>query len=80
VPAPRAPSNSAAARAALRSPCELSAIDSIAIMEQVGRSRLVWECLDDLPSSSGCRWMVRDVDVDEFTAVMTQDANTNPPL
>ena len=57
----------------LGSPCERSAIDSIAITEQVGRSRIVWACLDDLPRSPGCRWMVRDVDMDEFTAVVAQD-------
>jgi hypothetical protein len=57
----------------LDSPGELSAVDSIAITEQILRSRVVWECLDDLPRSLGCRWMVRDVDMDEFTAVMAQD-------
>jgi hypothetical protein len=57
----------------LDSPRELSAIDAIAITEQVRRSRISGEGLDDLPSSPGRRWMVRDVDVDEFTAVVSQD-------
>ena len=56
----------------LDSPRELSAIDSTAITEQVGRSRIVGECLDDLPRSPGCRWMVRHVDVDEFTPAVAQ--------
>ena len=57
----------------LDSSCELGAIDLIAITEQVCGSRLVGECLDDLPRSPGGRWMARDVDMDEFTAVMAQD-------
>src|SRR5262245_31430618 len=58
---------------ALDAPHELLAIDTVTITKQVGRSRIVRERLEELPGGPGCRGMVGDVEVDEFTAVVAED-------
>src|SRR6516164_2361038 len=50
-------------------PHELLAVDTVTIMKQVGRSRIIRERLDELPGGPGCRGMGGDVEVDEFTSV-----------
>src|SRR5262245_10223514 len=58
---------------ALDSPHELSAVDTVTITEQVGRRRIVRECLDKLLGGPRCRGMVGDVEVDEQAAVVAKD-------
>jgi hypothetical protein len=57
---------------ALDSPCELVAVGPVSITEQVPRDRVVWECLDDLPGGPDARGVVRDVDMEEFAAVVAE--------
>ena len=58
---------------ALDVPHELLAVDTVTITEQVSRSGIIRERLDELPGGPGCRGMVGDVEVDEFTAVVAKD-------
>ena len=58
---------------ALDVPHELLAVDTVTITEQVSRSGIIRERLDELPGGPGCRVMVGDVEVNEFTAVMAKD-------
>jgi hypothetical protein len=51
---------------------EVSAVDGIAIAEQVGGTGLVRERVDDLLSRPGGRGLVGDADVDEFSAVVAE--------
>jgi hypothetical protein len=53
----------------LDSPHKLVAVDSVSITEQVPRGR---ERLDDLPGGPGGGGVVRDVDVEEFAAVVAE--------
>jgi hypothetical protein len=53
---------------------EISAVDGIAIAEQVGGAGLVRERVDDLLSRPGGGGLVGDADVDEFSAAAA------PPL
>jgi hypothetical protein len=48
-------------------------VDGISIAKEILRSGLCRERLDELPSRPGGRGMVRDVKVDQFAAVMSQD-------
>ena len=57
---------------ALDSPRELLAVDRVSITEQEPGSRIVRECLDDLPGSPDGRGVVRDVDMEEFAAVVAE--------
>src|SRR5262245_25362419 len=58
---------------ALDAPHELVAVDTVTITEQVGRSRVIREGLDDLVSRPKGSGVVGDVEVDEFTAVVAED-------
>src|SRR5262245_60988123 len=58
---------------ALDAPHELVAVETVTITEQVGRSRVMREGLDDLPSRPLGRGVVGDVEVDELTAVVGED-------
>jgi hypothetical protein len=64
---------------ALDSPPELLAVDTVTITKQVGRSRIIRERLDELPGGPGCRGMLGDVEVDEFTAVVAKDDEGEQP-
>jgi hypothetical protein len=55
-------------RHALDSPHKLIAVDTVTITKQVGRSRIIRERLDELPSCPGGSGMVGDVEVEEFAA------------
>jgi hypothetical protein len=52
---------------------ELIAIDRISIAKQESWSRLVRERLDELASRPDGRGVVRDVEVEEFAAVIPED-------
>ena len=54
------------------SPRERLAVDRVSITEQEPRSRIVRERLDDLPGGPDGRGVIRDVDVEEFAAVMAE--------
>jgi hypothetical protein len=56
----------------LDSPRELLAVDRVSITEQEPGNRIVRECLDDLPGGPDCRGVVRDVDMEEFAAVVAE--------
>src|SRR6516164_6827845 len=58
---------------ALDVPHELLAVDTVTITQQVGRSRIIRERLDELPGGPGHRGMVGDVEVDELAAVVAKD-------
>ena len=62
---------------ALDSPRELLAVDRVSITEQEAGSRIVRERLDDLPGGPAGRGVVRDVDVEEFVAVVAEQTKTN---
>jgi hypothetical protein len=51
---------------------EISAVDGIAIAEQVGGAGLVRERVDDLLSRPGGGGLVGDADVEEFSAVVAE--------
>jgi hypothetical protein len=51
---------------------EISAVDGIAIAEQVGGAGLVRESVDDLLSRPGGGGLVGDADVGEFSAVVAE--------
>ena len=55
------------------SPCELLAVDRVSITKQESRSRIVRERLDDLLSGPDCRGVVRDVQVEEFATMVSED-------
>ena len=57
---------------ALDSPRELLAVDRVSITEQEPGSRIVRECLDDLPGGPDSRGVVRDVDMEEVAAVVAE--------
>ena len=57
---------------ALDSPRERLAVDRVSITEQEPGSRIVRECLDDLPGGPDGRGVVRDVDMEEFAAVVAE--------
>src|SRR4029453_18276929 len=56
----------------LASALEISAVDGIAIAEQVGGAGLVRERVDDLLSRPHGRGLVGDADVKEFAAVVAE--------
>src|SRR4029453_16514974 len=56
-----------------QAPGEALAVDGIPIAEQISRSGLVREDLEDLAGGPDCRQMFRDVQVEEFAAVMSKD-------
>jgi hypothetical protein len=58
---------------ALDSPRELLAVDRVSITEQEPGSRIVRERLDDLPGGPDGRGVVRNVDMEEFAAVVAED-------
>jgi hypothetical protein len=53
-----------------QAPGEALAVDDIPIAEQISRSGLVREDLEDLAGGPDGRRMLRDVQVEEFAAVM----------
>jgi hypothetical protein len=53
-------------------PGEDLAVDRVSIPEEVLRRGLLGEGLDELPRGPAGRGMIRDVDVDEFTAVVAE--------
>ena len=57
---------------ALDSPRELLAVDRVSITEQEPGSRIVRERLDDLLGGPDGRGVVRDVEVEEFAAVVAE--------
>src|SRR5262245_15915120 len=57
----------------LDSPRKLLAVDAVSVTEQILRSRTVRGRFDELPSGPDCRGMFRDVQVEEFAAVMPED-------
>ena len=54
-------------------PGEGLAVDGISIAEQISRSGLVREGLDDLAGRPDGRGVVRDVEVEEFAAIVAED-------
>ena len=56
----------------LDAPREVLAVDRVSITEQVPRSRIVREGLDDLAGGPDGRGVIRDVDVEEFAAVVAE--------
>jgi hypothetical protein len=56
-----------------QAPGKALAVDGIPIAEQISRSGLVREDVEDLAGGPDCRRMFRDVQVDEFAAVMSKD-------
>ena len=54
-------------------PGEGLAVDGITIAEQISRSGLVREGLEDLASGPAGRGVIRDVEVEEFAAIMAED-------
>ena len=52
---------------------ELLAVDTVTITKQVSRRRIIRERLNELPGGLGCCGMVGDVEVDEFTTLVTKD-------
>ena len=61
----------------LDSPPELLAVDRVSITKQESRSRIVRERLDDLLSGPDCRGVVRDIDVEEFAALVAEHHEEN---
>jgi hypothetical protein len=57
---------------ALHPSLEVSAVDGIAIAEQVSGAGLVGERVDDLLSRAGGGGLVSDADVEEFSAVVAE--------
>ena len=55
-------------------PGEVLAVDGITISEQISRSGLLREGLNDLAGRLDCGGMIRDVEVEEFAAVMAEAA------
>jgi hypothetical protein len=53
-------------------PSEDLAVDRVSIPEEVLRRGPLGEGLDELPRGPAGRGMIRDVDVDEFTAVVAE--------
>jgi hypothetical protein len=51
---------------------EISAVDGLAIAEQVSGAVVVRERVDDLLGGPGGRGVVGDADVDEFSAIVTE--------
>ena len=58
---------------AVDSPRELLAVNRVSITEEEPGSRIVRERLDDLPDGPDGRGVVRDVDMEEFAAVVAED-------
>jgi hypothetical protein len=52
---------------------EALAVDGIPIAEQISRSGLVREDLEDLAGGPDCRRLLHDVQVKEFAAIMLKD-------
>ena len=53
---------------------EPRAEDLIAVVNQKSRlGSVTWECLDHLSQRPGCRWIRRDVEVDDASPVVTED-------
>ena len=57
----------------LHPPCEHVAVDGIPIAEQVLGRCLFREALDELVGGPDCGWVVGDVDMDEFSTVVSED-------
>src|SRR5262245_31910434 len=57
----------------LHPPREHIAVDGVPIAEQVLRRRLFWEALDQLVGGPGGGGVVGDVDMDEFSTVVSKD-------
>ena len=53
-------------------PGEALAVDGITISEQISRSGLVREGLNDLAGGPDCGGMIRDVEMEELAAVMAE--------
>ena len=64
---------------AFHPPCEHVAVDSVPIAEQVLGRGLFREALDQLVGGPGGGWVVGDVEMDEFSTVVSQDQEPEEP-